>query len=86
VTQFGGISVGFPVPGGAIPVAGMINCFGNINSLASINAFVSMNAPTANFGIMSSVLMTDLINTGIYDVHIHPSPKGMTGPPTMPMV
>jgi hypothetical protein len=86
VTGTGGISVGFPTPATPVAVPGQINCIGNIFSLMSINALVSMNAPTANFGIMTSVLMTDLINTGIYDSHIHKTPHGVSGVPMMPMV
>lgn len=86
VTQTGGVSVGHPAPGSAVAVPGQITSVGNIISNMSINALVGMNAPTGNFGTMSAVLMTDLINTTIYDSHIHPSPKGMTGPTVMPMV
>jgi hypothetical protein len=86
VTQTGGVSVGYPAPGTAVAVPGQIMSVGNMVSNMSINALIGMNAPLGNFGTMSAVLMTDLINTGIYDSHIHPSPKGMTGPPAMPMV
>ena len=85
VTQFGGLSVGYPVPGGAVPVPGQIFCIGNITTPQSVNALV-VNAGLGNFGTMSAVLMTDLINTVIYDTHIHPHPKGPTGVPTLPMV
>lgn len=86
VTGSGGISVGYPTPASPVAVPGQIFSIGNINSSMSINALVAMNAPLGNFGTMSAVLMTDLINTGIYDSHIHPTPKGMSGPPTLPMV
>ena len=86
VTQLGGISVGYPAPGTAIAVPGQITCIGNILSATTINALIAMNSPMANFGTMSAVLMTDLINTSIYDSHIHISPKGPTTPPLMPMV
>jgi len=86
VTGTGGISVGMPTPASPVAVPGQILCIGNIYSTMSINALIAMNAPLGNFGTMSAVLMTDLINTGIYDTHIHPTPKGMSGPPTMPMV
>lgn len=86
VTGTGGISVGIPTPAAPVAVPGQIFCIGNINSSMSINALISMNAPLGNFGTMSAVLMTDLINTGIYDSHTHPTPKGMSGPPTLPMV
>lgn len=86
VTQFGGLSVGFPAPGTAIPIPGQITCIGNIFTAMSVNATIAVNAPMGNFGTMDAILMTDLINTSIYDSHIHPSPKGMTGPPLTPMV
>lgn len=84
VTQFGGISVGYPTPLTAVPVPGQIMCIGNIISLMSINAGVAMNSPMGNFGIMDAILMTDLINTGIFDTHVHKA-KG-SGPPILPMV
>ena len=86
VTGTGGISVGVPTPATPVAVPGQIMCIGNILSYTSINAMIAMNAPLGNFGTMSAVLMTDLINTGIYDSHIHPTPKGMSGPPTLPMI
>lgn len=86
VTQFGGLSVGHPAPGTAVAVPGQITCVGNILSNMSINALAAMNAPLGNFGTMSAVMMTDLVNTAIYDTHIHPSPKGPTGVPMMPMI
>lgn len=86
VTATGGISVGYPTPATPVAVPGQIMCVGNIISNMSINALIAMNAPMGNFGTMSAVLMTDLINTSIYDSHIHPAPKGMTGVPSMPMV
>ena len=36
------------------------------------------------FGIMGSILMTDVINSSIYDFHCHPAPKGSTGAPYIP--
>lgn len=86
VTGTGGISVGFPTPLTPVAVPGQITCIGNIFSAMTMNALIGVNAPLGTFGIMSSVLMTDLINTSIYDVHIHPAFKGPTGPPLLPMV
>jgi hypothetical protein len=86
VTGTGGISVGFPTPLTPVAVPGQIMSVGNILSLMSVNAGIGMNAPLGNFGIMDAILMTDLINTAIFDVHLHPSPKGVTGPPFLPMV
>lgn len=87
VSLEGGLSIGVPV---AVP--GQIICSGTIsagigmNSLGYVNASVVVNAPTAFFGIMDAVLMTDTINTSIYDFHRHPAPKGITGIPLNPMV
>ena len=81
VTMLGGVAVGFP-----IPVPGNIICVGTMNAGLMVNAGVAVNSPTANFGFMSAGLMTDIVNTSIYDSHIHPSFKGPTGPPLTPMI
>jgi hypothetical protein len=44
----------------------------------------SVNAPFGNFGIMDAVLMTDAVNSSIYDSHFHIGFKGPTGPPLPP--
>ena len=75
VSMTGGLSLGIPI---AIP--------GCIYTLGSINSVISVNAPLGNFGIMTSILMTDFVNTKLYDFHIHPAPKGWTGPPVHPMI
>ena len=80
VTQLGGISVGHPAPGTAVAVPGQINALGTINTLTS------MSAPLAEFGTMTAILMTDLINTGIYDAHFHLAKGVPTTPSMMPMV
>jgi hypothetical protein len=81
VTMLGGVAVGFP-----IPVPGNIICVGTMNAGLMVNAGVSVNSPTANFGFMSAGLMTDVVNTSIYDSHIHPTPEGPSGPTTSPMI
>ena len=81
VSVTGGLAIGIPV---AIPT--QINCIGMINAGISVNAVGSVNAPLANFGTMSAVMMTDIVNTTLYDSHIHISPKGPTGPPIPSMV
>ena len=86
VTGTGGISVGFPTPLTPVAAPGQIMCIGNILSLMSINAGISVTAPLGNFGIMDAILMTDLINTTIFDSHLHIIPKGVTSPPLLPMV
>ena len=57
-----------------------------VYSLGPITSLVSMQAPVATFGLMTAVLMTDTVNTNIYKTHIHPAPRGITGPPKLPMV
>jgi hypothetical protein len=86
VTGTGGISVGFPTPLSPVAAPGQIMCVGNILSLMSINAGVGVNAPLGSFGIMDAILMTDLINTSLFNSHIHPVPKGISGPPILPMI
>lgn len=78
-TTAGGVSAGFPTP--ATPVA----VPGQINALTSVNAVVSVNAALANFslakvGVMDAVLMSDKINTAIFDAHQHGN--GNNGLPT----
>ena len=82
VTMLGGVAVGFPL---AVP--GNILCIGTINAGLLINAGVSVNAPIGNFGLMSAGLMTDLVNTTIFDVHAHIGNKGFpTSSPLSPMI
>lgn len=86
VTALGGISVGVPAVT-PIAVPGNILCVGTINAGLLINAGVSMNAPVGNFGLMSAGLMTDTVNTSIYDSHVHIGNRGFpTSPPLSPMV
>lgn len=77
VTMTGGVAVGIPA---AVPQ--QIICSTNIIAGISVNAGASMNAPLGSFGVMEAILMTDVINTAIHDMHIHISPKGPTGPPS----
>ena len=74
----GGLSLGVPEP---TPVA----VPGSIFTLGPINSLVSVNAPLGNFAIMDSVLMHDVINTSIFDSHIHIAPFGPTSPPLSEM-
>ena len=62
-----------------------------VYSQGPITSLVSVQAPLGTFayascGIMDAVLMTDTINSKIYDAHIHISPKGPTSPPLTPFV
>lgn len=86
VTASGGISVGYPTPTAPVAVPGQIMSIGNIFTAMSVNALISVNAPLGTFGTMDAILMTDLINTSIFNSHKHPAPKGVTGAPFLPMV
>lgn len=87
VSLEGGLSIGVPVAvPGQIICSGTISAGVGVNSLGFVNASVVMNSPTANFGLMDAVLMTDNINTSIYDFHRHPAPRGITGIPFNPMI
>jgi hypothetical protein len=70
VSVLGGLSIGIPA---AAP--------GNILCIGTIDAAVAMIAPLGNFGLMNAIMMTDIVNTSIYNTHIHISPKGPTTPP-----
>ena len=67
----GGLNVGLVTPGPIVPPG-------------VITAITSIESPLATFGIMGSILMSDVINTSIYDFHTHPAPKGSTGIPFVP--
>lgn len=81
VSMTGGISIGIPV---AVP--GNMLCIGSINAGASITAIAAVNGSTGNFGLMSAGLMTDTVNTSLYDFHTHVAPLGMTSIPLVKMV
>lgn len=49
-------------------------------------AGVSVSSPLGKFALMDSVWMRDSVNESIYNAHIHPTPKGPSGPPTTKMV
>jgi hypothetical protein len=70
----GGVSIGLPTP--AIPAT--IMCSGPITS------FSSMSAPLGTYGISSSLLGFDVINTLIRKLHIHISGKPGTPTSTSP--
>jgi hypothetical protein len=81
----GGLSLGVPTPISPVAVPGCINTVGYITSLTTVNAPVA-NFGIANVGVLNSVLMMDVINSFIYDLHIHPAPRGMTGPPIIQFI
>jgi len=45
-----------------------------------------VNAPLGNFGVMSAIWMTDVINKTIYSTHIHKAPRGITSTPILKMI
>lgn len=55
-----------------------------VYSQGPITSLTLVEAPLAQFGIMDAVLATDIINKGIFNTHIHNSPKGPTSPPLTP--
>jgi len=75
VSVTGGLAIGIPV---AFP--GMINCIG------IINADIMVSSPIGSFALMDATLMTDSVNTRLYACHIHPTPKGPSGPPRPKMI
>jgi hypothetical protein len=82
-TTSGGVSAGFPTPASPIAVPGQINAIGTINAVMSVNAPVA-NFSLANIGVMKSILMSDQINSAIFDSHIHGN-GNMGTPTTMPI-
>ena len=71
----GGLSIGTPV---ALP--GVIQCVGFVFSGIGVSTRIG------SFDITSSVLSTDIVNTSLYNYHIHASPSGPTSPPSTRMV
>jgi len=55
-----------------------------VYSQGPITSLTLVESPLAQFGIMDAVLMSDVINKGIFNTHIHNSPKGPTSPPLTP--
>lgn len=55
-----------------------------LNSEGPIIGASTVTVPVAVFGVMDAVLMTDVMNSGIYNHHVHPAPHGSTGIPTTP--
>ena len=75
VTPLGGVSVGMAF---AIP--------GTIYSSAVITTPGLVSGSLGTFKVMCANLMTDTVNTTLYNTHTHPAPKGRTGPPQCKMV
>lgn len=62
--------------------AGLLGVF----SSGPITGLINVQAPLGEFGLMKSILMTDVVNTSAHNFHVHPEPDGSTGTPTIPMV
>mgnify|MGYP003339947986 CR=1 FL=1 len=81
----GGLSVGLP---GLVAFPGTILCGSVVCTLPAVAPGITgtvvagsnMISPLTEFGLMTAIAMVDVVNTAIYNFHIHPSPKGMTGP------
>lgn len=71
ISELGGLSIGLPA---AVPF--QINCSGPINSATSVSTPLTMS------GVTNSVFGFDVVNLLLHNTHIHPTPKGPTGPPT----
>jgi hypothetical protein len=71
VSLLGGLSIGSPVA-----VTGTIIC-----ALPGAIFATNINSVVGNFGLSSSLWSFDQVNTPIYNTHIHPAPRGVTGPP-----
>ena len=69
VTPLGGVSAGLPI---AVP--------GTVNASLSVNAPL-VTAGLGQFGVSSSILGFDVVNLLLHNFHIHPTPKGPSGPP-----
>lgn len=69
------------VEGGIMVVPGASALPGTIFASGSITSLISVIAPLGEFIDMNAVWMTDVINTAIQNRHIHPTPKGPSGPP-----
>ena len=92
-SSLGGLSLGYPTPVSPVATPGCITIVGSVLAYLPITSLVSVNAPLANFpvqatiGVMDAVLMTDSINTRIFDVHTHIGNRGFpTSPTNVPMV
>ena len=55
--------------------------FQGVYSVGPITSLISVQAPLGTFVIMDAVLMSDVINSSIYNMHIHFAPRGTTSPP-----
>jgi hypothetical protein len=81
VTTEGGVAVGVPV---AVPTKVIVAT--DVLAGSMVTAGVSVAAPMGTFGTMDAMLMTDEINTMIFDSHNHIAPLGPTSTPLSSMV
>jgi len=81
VTTEGGVAVGIPA---AVP--GMVVTASNILCGGEVTAAMAVRAPVATFGTMDAILMSDLVNTALYDSHFHIGAHGPTSPTLIKMV
>jgi len=82
-TTSGGVSAGFPTPASPLAIPGQINALGTVNALISVNAPIC-NFTLGNIGVMKSILMSDEINSAIFDTHFHGN-GNWGSPTTMPI-
>jgi hypothetical protein len=72
-------------PYGFVSVLGGLSVGVPVAIPGCVTAAINVAAPLGNFGTMSAVLMTDIMNTSIFDTHIHRA-KGFTSPPLFGMI
>lgn len=68
-------------PLGFVTLYGGVSCGYPVAIPYSVNAAQWVNAPLGTFSTMSATLMTDVINSTIYNWHIHGTSSGPTSPP-----
>ena len=78
-TTCGGVSASFPTPLAPIAIIGQINALGTVNAVISVNAPIA-NFSLGNIGVLKSILMSDQINSAVFNTHIHGN--GNNGSPT----
>ena len=80
----GGLSIGLP---GLVAIPGTVLCGTVLSTLpigavaGTVVAGVNVTSPFATFGLMEAILMSDIVNSSIFNYHLHPAPRGITGPP-----
>jgi hypothetical protein len=61
---------------------GVYSGVSGVYSQGPITSLISVQAPLGQFGIMEATLMTDTINSNIYNTHVHIGNRGFpTSPP-----